>query len=123
MNTNAVVIANAGEAPQLMEKIQTMGVEYGAKILGALLVLIIGMWLAKMIKKGVVKLMEKRAVDPTLIAFCANLLHVVLKVFVIVAALEKIYPSDIVVYPRRQRIQFTRFQDLLIRFIKTAHLY
>ncbi|MCK5675761.1 MAG: mechanosensitive ion channel, partial [Verrucomicrobia bacterium] len=73
-----------------VEKLQTMGMEYGARIIGALIVLIVGMWLAKMLKKGIVKLMEKRNVDPTLVSFAASLLYMALKVFVIVAALEKL---------------------------------
>ena len=90
MDTNAVVVAPAAEAIPLIEKIQTMGLEYGAKILGALIVLIIGMWVARMIKKGIVKVMEKRQVDPTLISFCSSLLYVAMQIFVIVAALEKL---------------------------------
>lgn len=90
MDTNTIVVATTGEAPPLMEKIQTMGLEYGAKILGALIVLIIGMWIAKMIKKGIVKVMENRKVDPTLISFCSSMLYVAMQIFVIVAALEKL---------------------------------
>jgi small conductance mechanosensitive channel len=90
MNTNAVGIAASEEAVPLLEKIQIMAVEYGAKILGALLVLIIGMWVAKLIKKGIIKLMEKRDVDPTLTSFCASLLYAAMQIFVIVAALEKL---------------------------------
>jgi len=87
--TNEVMCATADPAPWL-EKAQTMGMEYGAKILGALIILIIGMWIAKAIKKGVAKLMEKRGVDPTLIAFAGSLLYVALQIFVIIAALAKL---------------------------------
>lgn len=90
MDTNAVAVATTEEAGPLLEKIQVMGVEYGTKILGALIVLIIGFWVAKMIKKGITKVMEKRGVDATLISFTASLLYMVLKIFVIVAALEKL---------------------------------
>ena len=90
MDTNAVVVPTTEEATPLLEKIQVMGVEYGTKILGALIVLIIGFWVAKMIKKGITKLMEKRGVDATLISFVASLLYTVMKIFVIVAALEKL---------------------------------
>ena len=51
MDTNAVVATTNEEATPLLEKIQTMGVEYGVKILGALVNLVIGMWIAKMIKE------------------------------------------------------------------------
>ncbi len=90
MNTNAVVIATSEDTTAVMEKIQSIGIEYGIKIISALVVLIIGMWVAKMIKKGVVKLMEKRSVDPTLISFATSLLYVALQVFVIIAALAKL---------------------------------
>ena len=90
MDTNAVAVATTEEAAPLLEKVQIMGVEYGTKILGALIVLIIGFWVAKMIKKGISKVMERRGVDPTLIAFTASLLYVAMKIFVIVAALEKL---------------------------------
>jgi small conductance mechanosensitive channel len=90
MDTNAVVMATSEEATPVLEKLQTMGVEYGVKIFGAVLVLIVGFWVAKMIKKGITKLMEKRGVDPTLISFVSSLLFVVMKIFVIVAALEKL---------------------------------
>ena len=90
MNTNAVVVATSEEATPTIEKLQTLGMEYGVKILGALAILIIGMWVAKQLKKGITKLMEKRSVDPTLISFSVSMLYVVMQVFVIVAALEKL---------------------------------
>ena len=46
---------------------------YGVSILLALAILIIGMWIAKVITKSVVKLMTKREVDGTLIKFVAGL--------------------------------------------------
>ncbi len=93
MATN--VVANVGAegaegAMQWVDKLQTMGMEYGAKIIGALIVLIIGMWVAKMLKKGIAKLMEKRKVDPTLVSFATSLLYVAMQMFVIIAALARL---------------------------------
>ncbi len=88
MNTNAVVVATSEKATPTIEKLQTLGMEYGVKILGALAILIIGMWVAKLLKKGVVKLMERHKTDPVLISFVSALSHMVLKIFVIVATLE-----------------------------------
>lgn len=90
MDTNAVVAATGGEAIPALEKLQALGMEYGVRILGALAILVVGMWVAKQLKKAVVKLMSKRSVDPTLISFSASMLYVVMQVFVIVAALEKL---------------------------------
>lgn len=89
MNTNAVVIAEQNSSA-VMEKLQVIGLEWGAKIVGFLLILIIGMWVAKMMKRGIVKVMQKKGVDPTLISFLSSLLYVGLQAFVIVAALEKL---------------------------------
>ena len=90
MDTNAVANVPVEEAMPMMEKIQAMGLEYGIKILGALLVLIVGMWIAKAIKKGIVKLMEKKGLDPTLVSFLSALIYVGLQAFVIVAALGEL---------------------------------
>ncbi len=87
---NETVSATAGGVVPWMDKLQDIGVEYGVKIVGALVVLIVGMWLAKMVKKGIVKLMQKRKVDPTLVSFATSLLYVALQVFVVIAALAKL---------------------------------
>ncbi|MEN7973475.1 MAG: mechanosensitive ion channel domain-containing protein [Verrucomicrobiota bacterium] len=90
METNEVVVAACEETGPVMDRIMEIGVTYGTKILGALIVLVVGMWIARAIKKLVVRVMEKKEVDPTLISFLAALVHMALKVFVIVAALGKL---------------------------------
>ncbi len=89
MNTNTVA-AVAGQAGPAWEKLQAIGVEYGVRVVGALIILVIGMWVARAIKKGMVRLLQKRQVDPTLISFVASLLYVGLQAFVVIAALEKL---------------------------------
>ena len=71
-----------------LEKLQDMGIEYGTKVVGALLILIIGMWVVKAIKTGIVRVMQKKEVDPTLISFLGSLAAVTMKAFVIIAALN-----------------------------------
>lgn len=91
MNTNEVAVAVAAEeAVPLMERLQVMGMEYGMKILGAVIVLVVGMWIAKLIRKGISKVLEARQTDPTLSSFVVSLLYMAMQIFVIVAALEKL---------------------------------
>jgi small conductance mechanosensitive channel len=93
METNAVVQpaeSITGGMADIVGKLQSLGIEYGVKVLGALAVLIIGFWVAKQIRKGIVKLLESSKVDPTLITFVASLTSVIMQVFVVVAALEKL---------------------------------
>jgi len=72
----------------IIETVQELGVQYGMKAIGALAILIIGLWVAKQIKKVVVKLMTRSRVDNTLVAFVSSLAHIAMQVFVIIAALD-----------------------------------
>lgn len=90
MNTNELVMASSGNGAPKWETVQEVGVLYGMKIVAALLVLIIGMWVARLVKKTITKLMEKKGIDPTLTGFCSSLLYVGLQASVIIAALEKL---------------------------------
>ncbi|MEI6891056.1 MAG: mechanosensitive ion channel domain-containing protein [Pontiella sp.] len=80
----------------LIDSIPGMGMvpdlvlEWGLKVLSFLLVLIIGMWIAKLVKKGVLSAMSKKGVDQTLSNFVAALVYVGAQAFVIVAALSKL---------------------------------
>ena len=93
METNTVVQSAESAVrgmPEMVGKLQSLGIEYGMKVIGALAVLIIGFWVAKQIRKGIIKLLESSKVDPTLISFIASLTYIIMQVFVIVAALEKL---------------------------------
>ncbi|ABA89708.1 mechanosensitive ion channel family protein [Syntrophotalea carbinolica DSM 2380] len=73
-----------------MNQIKPWLTVYGLNLLGAVLILAIGLWLSKLISKLVRRLMKARALDPTLIAFCGNLIYASLVTFVIIAALSKL---------------------------------
>jgi small conductance mechanosensitive channel len=91
MSSNAVINAETVAVPTpVAEQAMAIGLDWGIRILSFLLVLIIGMWLARLIKNGLIKGMAKKELDPTLIKFLASLTHVGLQAFVIVAALGKL---------------------------------
>lgn len=75
-----------------MEQITDTAIEllkaYGPKILGALLILIIGFWLIKMINKRVRKSLEKGKVSPSLKPFLRSLISVVLKALLLISVLS-----------------------------------
>ncbi len=87
-NVASVVAPVAEGSDSIIKTIQTLIATYSMKVLGAIAILIIGMWIAKMIKKGIAKLMERSKVDPTLISFVSSLAHVALQICVIIAALD-----------------------------------
>lgn len=63
---------------------------YGLKVLAALVILIVGWWVAKGIRKLVERLMSRHKVDATLIAFTANLVYIGLLAFIVLAALGQL---------------------------------
>lgn len=62
-------------------------VEYGTGLIYALLVLIIGLWIAKFITKSVKKMMLKGNMDDSLVPFITSLIGTVLKLLVVISAL------------------------------------
>ncbi|MDJ0621947.1 MAG: mechanosensitive ion channel [Desulfocapsaceae bacterium] len=68
-----------------METIQTLLITYGTKVVLAILVFIIGKWLAGKICSILASLMEKNNVDQTLVKFLRNILYYLLLAAVLVA--------------------------------------
>ncbi len=87
-NITATVDAATEQVATWTEILWGFAIEYGLKVLGALAILILGIWIARLIKKLIIRLMEKGKVDSTLTAFVASLSYVAMQVFVIIAALE-----------------------------------
>lgn len=85
METNAPV-----QFAEVQDQAMNLAVNWGFRIVGFLLIIIVGMWLAKMLKGFAVKAMEKKGLDPTLNKFLAALIHIGLKVFVVIAALGQL---------------------------------
>lgn len=60
-------------------------IPFGIKLLAAIVVLLLGRWVIKLIKKGLTKMMERRNSNPTLNSFLMSLVSVVLTFFLIMA--------------------------------------
>jgi small conductance mechanosensitive channel len=63
---------------------------YAINIIGALLIFIVGKWLARKIANFLAKLMEKSDVDATLVNFLKNLAYYTMVVLVVVAAVGRL---------------------------------
>ncbi len=62
---------------------------YGIKILSALAILVIGLWISKLITKHFNKTLTKKEFDPTLIKFLTTFVRIVLTTIVIIAAIDE----------------------------------
>jgi len=63
---------------------------YGLKVLTAVLIVLVGSWVAKAIRKGVRKGMESRKLDGTIINFISSVSYALLMAFIVVAALSQL---------------------------------
>ena len=71
----------------LTKEIQDFALNYGPKVIGAVLVLFIGLWLSKTISNYVVKISSKRGLDKSLQGFFKSLIGGLLKTLVVLSAL------------------------------------
>ncbi|MBN1163375.1 MAG: mechanosensitive ion channel [Candidatus Krumholzibacteriota bacterium] len=62
---------------------------YGLKIIGAIVILIIGRIAAGLIKRAAVKILKKSKTDPAIISFVGSLVYTLIIVFTVIAALSK----------------------------------
>jgi len=62
---------------------------YGLKVIAAIIILIVGRWIAKLVKQLVQKLLNKKNVDPMITSFVGNLTFALLMTFVVIAALGR----------------------------------
>ncbi len=62
----------------------------GIKLLVAILIFVIGKWIAKWITNVVRKMMNRKSMDATLVSFLGNIIYAILMVFIVIAAIGKL---------------------------------
>lgn len=75
---------------EIIHKIYQLLTVYGLKVIAALAIFIFGRWVAKGVRKLVVRIMGKSGVDSTLTTFTANLTYIGLLAFIVIAALGQL---------------------------------
>jgi len=74
----------------LYDAVYELLVVYGLKVLAAVLILIVGRWVALVLARIIKQIMRKSKVDETLVSFVRNLSYVALLAFVVIAALNQL---------------------------------
>jgi len=73
-----------------METAVNLATSYGMSVLGAIIILIVGLWFSRAVSRMTRRLMSKsERIDPTLIGFVASLVKYAIIIFTVVAVLEK----------------------------------
>jgi small conductance mechanosensitive channel len=84
MNQQVIVVED------YLDKITSFGFEYAPKLIGGLLVLVIGLWASKLITKRVGKSLANSSIDQSLVPFLRSLTNIVLKVLVAITVMGMI---------------------------------
>lgn len=73
-----------------LDKITDFGFEYASKLIGGLIVLFVGLWITKLITKGVGKSLAKSSIDQSLVPFLKSLTNIILKALLIITVMGMI---------------------------------
>lgn len=74
----------------LLQQLMDWGVSAGSRILGAILIFVIGRFLIALVKKMVSKLLAKKHVDPGIQSFVKSLASILLSILLIIAVIGKL---------------------------------
>ena len=73
---------------EIIEKVISYALDFGYKLAGAIVALILGLWIIKLLTKGLIALMKARDLDQSLQPFLRSLLNITLKALLIVSVLS-----------------------------------
>ena len=73
-----------------LDKIYGYAVQYGLSFLAAILIFIIGKWVARLVARLIENAMAKSKIEKTLASFAKNMIYYTILIFVIIAALGKL---------------------------------
>ncbi|MBN1794799.1 MAG: mechanosensitive ion channel [Candidatus Omnitrophica bacterium] len=75
---------------ETMDKLYMYLMTYGLNLLAAIIILVVGRWLARFVSRVIEKVMTKANIDKTLASFVQHLSYFALLAFVVIAALNKL---------------------------------
>ena len=90
VNENLLELEGTAVMDEIINRIYEYLATYGLRIVAAVVILIVGRWLAKLLSKSAGRAMAKANADETLIRFVQNLAYIALLTFVLIAALSKL---------------------------------
>lgn len=73
-----------------LELLQNFVVTYGLKLIGALVALIIGLWIIRLLTGGLTKFMQKRGIDTSLQGFFRTLFNITMKVLLVLSIVSMV---------------------------------
>lgn len=74
----------------ILAKVYELLTIYGLKVVAAVVIFVVGRWVAKAVTNFIKRMMTKSTTDPTLVKFVGSLSYIALLAFVIIAALNQL---------------------------------
>lgn len=74
----------------LLAKVYELLTVYGMRVVAAIVIFVVGRWVAGMVAKLIRRVMTKSKTDETLVSFVGNLSYIALLAFVVIAALNQL---------------------------------
>jgi small conductance mechanosensitive channel len=90
VDVTEIIPTSVEEVSQLWMQVQDLFTVWGLKVIAAIAIFIIGRWIAKLVRRGVRRMMEKANADPIIIGFVGSIAYIALLAFVVVAALGQL---------------------------------
>ena len=90
MDVTEVIPTSVEDVNQIWSQLQDIVTVWGLKVIAAIAIFIIGRWIAKLVRRGVMRMMERAKVDATIIGFVSNIAYIALLAFVVIAALGQL---------------------------------
>ncbi len=85
-----VIPGSIEEASQLWLQMQDIVLAWGLKVLAAVAIFIVGRWIAKLVRRGVRRMLERAKVESIITGFVSSIAYIALLAFVVVAALGQL---------------------------------
>ena len=85
---NLVTSIENANPSKWLDTLESVALAYGPKVIGTIVILVVGLWLARLVRRIIGRVITRRELDPIIGAFITNLAHIALLVFVVIAALQ-----------------------------------
>jgi small conductance mechanosensitive channel len=85
-----VIPTSLDDVSQIWTQAQDLVAAWGLKVIAAIAIFIIGRWIARALRNGVRRMMQKTDVDPIIIGFVSSITYIALLAFVVIAALGQL---------------------------------
>jgi small conductance mechanosensitive channel len=90
IDVTAVIPTSLDDVSQIWTQAQDLIAAWGLKVIAAIAIFIIGRWIARAVRNGVRRMMQKTDVDPIIIGFVSSITYIALLAFVVIAALGQL---------------------------------